>query len=436
MKKHTWFWFAAPLWLGLGLRVWADPQITSWFTLDSGQFARIYRTDADKFSGRSETTWGNGWLNQLQPADCGVQGIYSSANWIYVRSTGLGSQVMGPWYDDVRHQHLFPNLPVDQHLTFAFPRHPIVSTTPRLTTLGAIGLCVDGVEIFDSRDAFSYSHPAGRDGDPRAGVGQGDYVWFRNAYVLEGRTFDPAYAHQPQMGTYHYHAEPIALRYLLGDHVDMDTATKTYHESSAAVVRHSPILGWLKDGYPLYGPYGYADPTNSASGIRRLVSGYILRDGQNGADDLARTGRRTLPAWDARIQNRPVQLADDETGPNVSYYYPIGHYIEDYVYLGDLGKVQGKDFDLDEMNGRWCVTPEFPQGTYAYFTTIDEAGRPVYPYNVGRRFHGRPVGQLVRRIGEPVVTNFLVPAGAAPAESAPGSRTLTWNPATGTYEKQ
>ena len=33
----------------------ADPQITSWFTLDSGKFAQIYRSDADKISGRTET---------------------------------------------------------------------------------------------------------------------------------------------------------------------------------------------------------------------------------------------------------------------------------------------------------------------------------------------------------------------------------------------
>ena len=34
----------------------ADPQIASWFTLDSGKFAQIYRTDAERFSGKTETT--------------------------------------------------------------------------------------------------------------------------------------------------------------------------------------------------------------------------------------------------------------------------------------------------------------------------------------------------------------------------------------------
>jgi hypothetical protein len=38
---------------------------------------------------------------------------------------------------------------------------------------------------------------------------------------------------------------------------------------------------------------------------------------------------------------------------------------------------------LDECNGRFTVTPEFPNGTYAYFLTRDW---PVIP----RAFRGKP----------------------------------------------
>ncbi|HEY1660818.1 MAG TPA: YHYH protein [Verrucomicrobiae bacterium] len=401
----------------------ADPQITSWFTVDSGNFARIYRTDADKDSGHSVTTWSNGRLSQSQPADSGVQEILSSANWIYVRSTGLGSQVMGPW------QHgWFPNLPTDQHFIFAFPRNPKPQTGNRFDHLGEIGMFVDGVRMFDSGDAFSYSHKNSEDADPRAGIGHGDQIWNRDAFVNESPTFDAAYGHQQNWGRYHYHAEPIALRYLLGDHVDFDANTKTYHESTIPVMKHSPILGWMQDGYPVYGPYGYSNPTNSASGLRRMVSGYMLRDGQNGTDNLPQTGRHTLPLWDSREMNMPVALPDNETGPGVSQRYPLGHYMEDYAYLGDLGKTQGRDFDLDEYNGRWCVTPEFPNGTYAYFTTIDANGKPIYPYNMGRRYYGNPVGRLMSGIYEPVTTNFVAHPNEAAGESAPTkTTTLTWS---------
>lgn len=414
----------------------ADPQITSWFTQDSGQYAQIYRTDGDKFSGKAQTTWGNGRLNQAQPAFNGVQEIVSSANWIYVRSTGLGSQVMGPWYIDAQHRILFPNLPTDQHFIYAFPRHP--APTQRFSHLGEIGLFVDGVQMFDANDSFSYSNENGRDAEPRARIGRGDGIWNRDAFVNEGITFDAAFGHQQQWGTYHYHAEPIALRYLLGDHVDFDIATKAYSETAALPVKHSPILGWTDDGYPVYGPYGYSNPTNPASSVRRMVSGFVLRNGANGSDNLLQTGRGTLPVWDARELGRSVGLQTSETGPNISERYPIGHYIEDYAYLGDLGKAQGKDFDLDECNGRWCVTPEFPNGIYAYFTTIDAKGRPAYPYIMGRKFHGNPVGRIVRGIYEPVKTNFVNQANSSVASGIQSAKTTTlvWNSGNGSYDAQ
>jgi len=345
---------------------------------------------------------------------------------------------MGPWFNDAQHRFSFPNLPNDQHYTFAIPRHPAPQTTSKFSHLGEIGMFVDGVAMFDANDAFSYSNQDGRDANPRARIGRGDGIWNRDAFVNEGITFDAGLGHQQQWGTYHYHAEPLALRYLLGDHVDLDPATMTYHESWVPATKHSPILGWMQDGYPIYGPYGFSNATNRSSGVRRMVSGFVPRNGQNGADNLGQTGRRSLPLWAARIQSGSITLASSESGPDVSAAYPIGHYIEDNIYLCDAGKKLGKDFDLDESNGRWCVTPEYPGGTFAYFTTIDAAFKPVYPYTMGRRFHGKPAGRFVEAIYEPVTTNFVARAGADagsnPRTQDPGARTLTWNSATGHYE--
>jgi len=51
-------------------------------------------------------------------------------------------------------------------------------------------------------------------------------------------------------------------------------------------------------------------------------------------------------------------------GPSISDY-PIGTFIEDYEYN------EGDDNDLDEHNGRFSITPEFPTGRYCYFTTLE-----------------------------------------------------------------
>jgi hypothetical protein len=392
----------------------ADPRIDGWFTERSGQYARIYKSPADLSSGNAVTTWSNGTQTQALPAYSGVQAIYSSTDWVYLRTTGLGGHTMGPWQNGN-----FPNLPANQHVLYRLPRTPTVPTTKSLTGLGAIGYFVDGVAMFDSRDGFVWT------GSAESGNGNG--YWNRDAYVNEGATFDPGYAHQEQSGTYHYHANPIALRYLLGDHVDYNAATKSYSESSGAPTRHSPILGWVRDGHPIYGPYGFASASNSASGLRLMVSGYVLRDGQNGTDNLATTGRGTIPDWAVRLYG----VFSAQSGPAVSTTYPLGRYMEDKAYLGDRGKTLGTDFDLDEYNGRWCVTPEFPGGTYAYFVSIGSNGTPFFPYNIGRAFHGNPAGAAVAALTETVTTNFVGGAESALDLGKPvvsgGNVTLVWS---------
>ena len=398
----------------------SDPQITSWLTSDSGKYARVYPTTADQLAGRSVATWGRGSGGQSLPAYNGVQEVDSSADWVYLRTTGLGIHVMGPWYFDAAKTQLFDNFPANTKTLYRLPRHPVSSAVKTLTGLGPIGIFVDGVAMYDGRDALHW------DGSSEV-PGPGGY-WNRDAYVNEKPSFDPNNAHQDQSGTYHYHANPPALRYLLGDHVLLDARTKTYHENTADTSpHHSPILGWVSDGFPIYGPYGYSDATNANSRVRRMTSGFVLRDGTHGADNLAATGRATLPAWAVRFYH----VSPNQSGPAVGQWYPLGRYMEDHAYLGDLGKTQGKDFDLDECNGRFCVTPEFPNGTYAYFVAIEPDGTPIFPYNIGRAFHGDPTGGSGQSVPETVVTNFI--GGPAAAPSAPfvtstnNTVTLVWS---------
>lgn len=381
----------------------ADPRLDSWYTADSGKYARIYQTAADESAGRSVTTWSRGQGTQSLPVYAGVREVSSSADWVYIRSSGLAGYVMGPWYLNAARTQLFPSYPANTHVLYRIPRNPAVPAARSLTGLGPVGYFVNGVALFDNRDAFYWNGSTDV---------MGSGLWNRDAYVNESVTFDAALAHQAG-ANHHYHANPIALRYELGDHVDYDAPANRYSESTGAPTRHSPIVAWVRDGIPIYGPYGYSNPTNPASGLKRMVSGFVLRDGRDGTANLAANGRTTLPAWAARAYNRSAALSPGEYGPAVSAAYPLGRYIEDNEYLGDLGRTQGVDFDLDEYNGRFCVTPEFPNGTYAYFVAITDAGAPAYPYNLGRSFYGSPTGGAVSAIAEPVTIHF---AGGANAE--------------------
>ena len=122
---------------------------------------------------------------------------------------------------------------------------------------------------------------------------------------------------------------------------------------------HSPILGWAYDGNPIYGPNGYSTPEGGV--VRQMKSGY-----------------ETVLNFTHR--------------PPISVY-PEGFFIEDFSFTNSG--------DLDVHNGRFCVTPEYPEGVYAYFTSlessVDASGpfknykRPQFPYVIGNTFHSKRI---------------------------------------------
>ena len=144
---------------------------------------------------------------------------------------------------------------------------------------------------------------------------------------------------------YGYAANPKALRVALSDNINnagTEPATKT----------HSPIIGFAYDGNPIYGPFGHENPLDSTSSIVRMTSSYSLN------------GSRS-------------------DGPSLTQY-PLGTFVNDYTYTHKSGT-------LDQNNGRFCITPDFPKGTYAYFLTIDSNQVPQYPYILGENFYSLPV---------------------------------------------
>jgi YHYH protein len=226
--------------------------------------------------------------------------------------------------------------------------------------------------------------------------GGGDGVWRRDANSIYGEifTFDPCKAHQPGNGQYHYHSNPVCLRYQLNDNLvgaNVGTASASFTESAGALT-HSPLLGWAFDGYPVYGPYGYSTGSSATSAVRRMVSSYAIRTDNT-------TTRTSLPAWAAAYQGISQTLTSTEYGPAVSATYPLGRYVEDYDYTAGSG-------DLDQYNGRFGVTPEFPGGTYAYFVTITATGAAAFPYYLGPQFYGTVTGGNVTTVTETTTTYF------------------------------
>ena len=120
-------------------------------------------------------------------------------------------------------------------------------------------------------------------------------------------------------------------------------------------LKSSPILGWAYDGNPIMGPYNY-----SKSSIGIVTSSYDIKD-------------EDVTSLSTQLRRPPTSK------------FSSGYFIEDYTYIPEKSP-------LDEHNGMFIKNNDFPNGTYAYFMTIDtvNGNNPVYPYVIGTSFKNEP----------------------------------------------
>jgi len=102
-----------------------------------------------------------------------------------------------------------PNSIVAQSITIRIPLNPTEASNKQATPLGAIGVSLNGVVFFNQ-----YAGP-------------------NQPLTNEIDSFDQYLGHPQQSGAYHYHQEPVYLTATLGS---------------------NKLLGWLLDGFPVYGP--------------------------------------------------------------------------------------------------------------------------------------------------------------------------------------
>ncbi|BCX49796.1 hypothetical protein HAHE_37040 [Haloferula helveola] len=175
--------------------------------------------------------------------------------------------------------------------------------------------------------------------------------------ALNGVVFDPAtaeYYRNDRSSDWNYEALGGAVDLGLDDHHAHVQPTGAYHyhglpsglfERLSGGKQQMTLVGWAADGFPIYGLYGYKDPKDAKSGVVKVRSSYRLKQGTRQGSAAPR-GKHD------------------------------GTYTSDYEYVDGLG-------DLDECNGRFGVTPEFPEGSYHYILSED------YPF-IPRLFRGEP----------------------------------------------
>lgn len=259
---------------------------------------------------------------------------YSDDNFFWVKSTGLANT---PWLGQPPQYNRYT--PRSQNYVFKIPRdqrtisgeNTTVATRKQTNTPtnGFFGVTIDGVPFKSPNSGIV------------ASIGERNYT--ENAALYPIRSYqddstNPTGFFGDGSGIilsdrkFFYHTDPKLL------YVKDPT-------------RHSPILGYAFDGNPIYGPYAYSEPTNPNSPIRVMRTSYKVTD----------------------VQRSNASLPD-------------GTYIEDFVYQEGLG-------DLDKHNGRFCRTPDYPGGIYAYFVTVDpdDITLPRYPYIIGPTYYQEPL---------------------------------------------
>lgn len=247
-------------------------------------------------------------------------------------------------------ERVFPDATtiIDQTHDFEFKYRAGSNTNdPELITeeTGAIGITLNGVTIFSSLIAEDVL-PVTLTAAP------GGFHWNTRENTNDFRIDDLGGRPETTQGQYRYRSGEFIKDMMTNN--EFSTASAYIGQSSFGGDNtrhsdgHSKIVGYAFDGFPIYGPYGYSNPTDNNSPIKQIRSSYR-------------------------------EKASETLGRVYTYSeVPRGSFIEDYEYVDTLG-------DLDQHNGRYCITPDYATGTYAYFLTFSDTNfdNPEYPYIIG-----------------------------------------------------
>lgn len=316
------------------------------------------------------------------PAKCGA-----AAGYLY--SDPINDITLRLWYDD-------PNPLFEAKVMYSFIyRGGTNTSSPQIyySRGGIQGMFANGVSLFS---------PQGGNVFPGIDM-KSDPAFYLNAYyyiVFLGK--DKATGHPEESGLYHYHTGAFLYNawnnptfynsniYYGSTYYSIPSAISGYSKTifsdnnngTTDHMRfpdgHSKIVGYSFDGYPIYGPFGYISPLSSTSGTQPMMSSYILSSIE--ATNRPYTFNQTITIDISTLLNglgHPHSFYNINDSIHNILDFDKGSYVNDYIHDPNIGT-------LDECNGRYCVTPDYPKGTYAYFLTLDPvSGIPKYPYIIG-----------------------------------------------------
>jgi hypothetical protein len=186
-------------------------------------FGIILSCKKDKTTTTETPSTGTNTVPAIYSKMYGATSITSDGTYVYIKTSGTPDH-KSPYYPTSNSLYEAysgatftgvtfnknPNTIATQNFTFKIPLNPQVASSHSATPLGPIGVSLNGVPFYNQ-----YAGPS-------------------QPLTNEITSFDKYYGHPQQSGQYHYHVEPVYLTTV--------KATK------------SSLLGFLLDGFPVYGP--------------------------------------------------------------------------------------------------------------------------------------------------------------------------------------
>ena len=181
-------------------------------------------------------------------------------------------------------------------------------------------------------------------------------------------------------GTYNFDGSQVSFLNLLRGN------TYIFQQNDASMINNQMLLSGTEDGWHVS-----STPQDSSYLYNGVGISYWLEGSEV-----------TYAAYNSGFNaasSREIRFLVPVDAPLALYFFAytsagIGvRTVQDGYVMGDLveDNIWDNQGTLDEYNGRFAVTPEYPNGTYAYFMTEDSSGNPVYPYVIGSRFYGKAI---------------------------------------------
>ena len=223
-----------------------------------------------------------------------------------------------------------PNTIREQRLQFRMTLHPKFADEITHAVRYPMGVAINGVPFEPgTAEVWNFDRDSGWNYDAMSGK------------IHLG--LDHSHAHVQPTGLYHYHGIPQGV-----------VSARMQHLNGK---KEMILVGYAADGFPIYSEYGYSNPDDPNSGLKKLA-----------------------PSWQLKEGNRP--RTGNDGGPGGKY---DGTFTQDFEFVENAG-------DLDQCNGRHGVTPEYPDGIYYYVLT------DTYPF-IPRYLRGKPDPSFSERRG-------------------------------------